>query len=77
MEKNYRLVFVEKGKVVLEECEIPAVGDNELLLKTEVTQISTGTELTRLEGNVEKGSAWEKDIVYPIYPGYSNRISLF
>ena len=46
MDKNYKVYFSEKGKVAFAEWEMPEVGDDELLLKAEITQISTGTELT-------------------------------
>ena len=65
MDKNYRVVFPEKSKVVLEECEMPVVGDGDILVKTEVSQISTGTELTMLEANVEPDSPWQANISYP------------
>ena len=74
MEKNYRVVFTEKSKIELQECEMPTPKENELLLKAIVTQISTGTELTRLEQNISEDSSW-KDLgsymQFPIYPGYS------
>ena len=71
MDKNYRVCFVAKSQVELQECEIPEVGDDQYLVKMEVSQISTGTELTYLEGNIGEGSTWEKDIKFPRYPGYS------
>ncbi len=72
MEKNYRIMFTAQKKVELQECEMPTVGDDDILLETIVSQISTGTELTLLEGNVEPGSPWEENLVYPQEPGYSN-----
>ncbi len=77
MEKNYRVVFTEKCKVELQECEMPTPADDELLLKTIVTQISTGTELTRLEQNISEDSFWNGSaraayMSFPIYPGYSH-----
>ena len=71
MSKNYRVCFVARSQVELQECPMPEVGDNEVLVKLEISQISTGTELTYLEGNVGEGSTWEKDIVFPRLPGYS------
>ena len=72
MEKNYKVVFVEKGKVELLEWEMPTLEPDEVLVKTTVSQISTGTELTLLEANVEEDSPWKKNIVFPNYnPGYS------
>lgn len=72
MSKNYQVVFTAQKKVELLECDMPVVKDDDLLIETEVSQISTGTELTLLEGNVEPDSPWMNDIVYPNYPGYSN-----
>jgi len=71
MEKNYRVCFVAKSQVELQECEMPEVGDDQFLVKLGVSQISTGTELTYLEGNIGEGSTWEKDIKFPRLPGYS------
>lgn len=68
MDKNYQVIFLEKGKVALEECPIPEVGDDELLLKAEITQISTGTELTVL-----LNGGWNGNVPFPCYDvGYSN-----
>ena len=72
MEKNYQVVFAAQSKVELQEAEIPEPKENEVLIKTLVSQISTGTELTMLEANVEPGSPWAESIKYPTYPGYSN-----
>ena len=71
MDKNYKVCFVAKSQVELQECEIPEVGDDQYLVKMEVSQICTGTELTYLEGNIGEGSNWEQDIKFPRYPGYS------
>ncbi len=75
MEKNYCVVFTGKKQVEIQECEMPKPGVNEVLIKSIVTQISTGTELTRLEQNVDENSDWLRltnYLAFPIYPGYSN-----
>ncbi len=73
MQKNYKVIFPEQSKVELVEWEMPTVGPKDLLVKTVVSQISTGTELTMLEANVEPGSPWFSNIVFPNYNvGYSN-----
>ncbi len=75
MEKNYCVVFADRCKVELQECEMPKPGENELLVKTIVTQISTGTELTTLEQNITEDSAWNdmgSYMEFPMYPGYSH-----
>ena len=47
-------------------------GDEDLLIRLEISQISTGTELTMLEANVEPDSPWWENIVFPNYDvGYS------
>lgn len=67
MDKNYKVIFSEKGKVEFVEWPMPEVGDDELLLKAEITQISTGTELTMLNGG------WNNNVAFPCYDvGYSN-----
>ncbi len=73
MEKNYRVVFADKNKVELNEVPMPEVAPGQVLIKTLVTQISTGTELTMLEANVDPDSAWMDYIIgFPAHPGYSN-----
>jgi 2-desacetyl-2-hydroxyethyl bacteriochlorophyllide A dehydrogenase len=83
MEKNYQVVFTEKNKVELLEVPMPELKSGELLVKSLVSQISIGTELTLLEMNVDEDSTWVKGISgedcdcgatveYPCYPGYSN-----
>jgi|AGTN01.2.fsa_nt_gi Threonine dehydrogenase and related Zn-dependent dehydrogenases len=71
-DKNYHVVFSEKGKVELLETEMLNFGDKEVLIQTELTQISTGTELTMLEANVTPDSTWARTIKFPYFPGYSN-----
>ncbi|MBQ7718243.1 MAG: zinc-binding alcohol dehydrogenase [Clostridia bacterium] len=72
MDKNYQVVFTAQNKVELSEVPMPEPSDEEVLVKTIVTQISTGTELTRLMGNVDADSSWTNEMKYPTYPGYSN-----
>ncbi len=72
MEKNYQVVFTERGKVEVLEVPMPTLGDDQILIKTLVSQISIGTELTNLEANVSSDSAWNKSIKFPCNPGYSN-----
>ena len=72
MDKNYKVIFTAPKQVELVEWEMPQVGDNDILIKYQVSQISTGTELTMLEANVEPDSPWWENIVFPNYDvGYS------
>ncbi len=74
MEKNYRVVFAAEKVAQIEECAMPEVKPDQVLIKTDVSQISTGTELSMLvPGDSEPDSAWvTKRSNYPVYPGYSN-----
>ena len=75
MDKNYRVVFSDIKKVEVEECEYPLLDDDQVIIKSLVSQISTGTELTMLEANVDEDSTWRHSdytVHFPEYPGYSN-----
>ena len=59
--------FVEKGKAVLTETEfVCEAGPGEVLLKTECTLISPGTEFACLNGNTNRGT-----VKFPMTLGYS------
>lgn len=70
--KGVRLVFPNPLKIETEEFETKDVAEGEVLIETEATLISTGTELTALTGNFPKDSAWSRYIKYPFVPGYSS-----
>jgi len=72
MSTNPAVVFVQPGQVIIEEREIPCPKPGELLIKTEYTLISTGTELTILSGEFPPHSAWAGYGKFPFVPGYSN-----
>ncbi|KKR04389.1 MAG: hypothetical protein UT30_C0008G0011 [Candidatus Uhrbacteria bacterium GW2011_GWF2_39_13] len=63
---GYRVVFPEKGKVDIEKFKIPELKENEILVKTVNTLISSGTEIAILRGapNTKKQ--------FPVFPGYLN-----
>jgi len=69
---NDVIVFEEQGVVTVEEREMPEPGPGEVLVETERTLISTGTELTILAGEGEPGSNWEDIAEFPFEPGYNN-----
>ncbi len=73
MDKNYQVVFTGQRQVEIQEVPMPVPNDTQVLVKTQVSQISTGTELTMLEMEVDPNSSWgQMKNVYPYYPGYSN-----
>lgn len=72
MDQNYKVIFTAPKKAELVEWEMPVVGDDDILVRIGISQISTGTELTMLEANVEPDSPWWENIVFPNYDvGYS------
>lgn len=64
--KGKRVVWPSRAQVEIEEFEFPLLGDDELLVATECSLISPGTERAFLLGlpNAQGN--------YPSYPGYSN-----
>lgn len=72
MSGNPTIVFQEKGKVVIEDREIPSPGQGQVLIKTLCSLISTGTELTILSGRFPPASFWASYGRFPFVPGYCN-----
>ena len=64
--KGQRVVWPSRAKVEIEEFEFPVLGDNEILVATECSLISPGTERAFLLGLPNAQGR------YPSYPGYSN-----
>lgn len=64
--KAQRVVWPNRAKVDIETFDLPSIGDDEVLVATECTLISPGTERAFLLGlpNAQGG--------YPSRPGYSN-----
>ncbi len=71
MSVNPTIVFTQPRYVAIEEREIPSPKQGELLIKTGYTLISTGTELTILNGEFPQRSAWAR-YKFPFVPGYDN-----
>ncbi|MDA0747490.1 MAG: zinc-binding dehydrogenase [bacterium] len=72
METNPTVVFAKPTKVILEDRPIPAPAEGELLVRTRRTLISTGTELTILNGQFPRESAWANYGKFPFTPGYNS-----
>ena len=72
METNHVLYFPQPHTAEIKTAEIPVPGDNDLLIRTSRTLISTGTEMTAYCADYEPGSVWEKHFGCPFYPGYNN-----
>jgi 2-desacetyl-2-hydroxyethyl bacteriochlorophyllide A dehydrogenase len=69
---NDTIVFEGTREVSVEERAVPSPGPTGVLIETERTLISTGTELTVLSGEAEPGSKWDDMTEYPFVPGYNN-----
>jgi 2-desacetyl-2-hydroxyethyl bacteriochlorophyllide A dehydrogenase len=64
-QRAVQVVFTGPKQVELQDVELPALGDYGVLVRTERTLISAGTELTEYLGE----RSWRP---FPRYPGYSN-----
>jgi len=70
---NPTIVFQRANEVVIEDRKIPKVDSGQVLIKTQHTLISTGTELTMLSGDFPADSLWAtRWAKYPNTPGYCN-----
>lgn len=69
---NPTVVFTQPRQIAIEDRGIPVPKEGELLIKTRRTMISTGTELTILNGQFPRDSAWALYGKFPFVPGYNN-----
>jgi 2-desacetyl-2-hydroxyethyl bacteriochlorophyllide A dehydrogenase len=63
--RGLRIVFPAQGRVDLQEFDVPAIGRHEILIRTEISLVSAGTELTTLLNS-------QGTVKFPTVPGYSN-----
>jgi 2-desacetyl-2-hydroxyethyl bacteriochlorophyllide A dehydrogenase len=69
---NRRVTFTRPNKISLVVEKVPKPRNDEVLIKTECSLISSGTETTCLRGIFPVQSHWGKWVNYPWYPGYQN-----
>lgn len=69
---NQAIEFTGKGELRLAERPLPEVGPGDVLVETEVSLISTGTECICYNRWFEPGTHWDQWVKYPFSPGYSN-----
>lgn len=72
MSSNPTVVFSGSRKVEVEDRSVPEPGPGELLIRTHCSLISTGTELSCLDGEGPRGQVWTDYATFPNLPGYSN-----
>ncbi len=70
--KNPTLVFPGPQSITIEDREVPTPSEGQLLIRTQRTLVSTGTELTVYRGEFPESSSWSRLAKYPFLPGYSN-----
>ena len=69
---NPTIIFPAPKRVEIEMRKTPVVEPGQVLIQTRRTLISTGTELTVLNGEYPANSRWAKFGEFPFVPGYDN-----
>ncbi len=69
--RGHRIIFPAKSQVRFEEFEVPEIKDEEILVRSICSLVSTGTEMTAFNGTFDPGTHWDRYVVYPFKPGYS------
>ncbi|WP_247004571.1 zinc-binding dehydrogenase [Halosolutus gelatinilyticus] len=72
MASNETIVFDEPKSVEIRDRQRPDPGPGDVLIETNRTLVSTGTELTVLSGEYPDDSQWANHATYPFDPGYNN-----
>lgn len=70
--RNPTVVFTAPRQVAVEDRPLPVPAAGELLIQTRRTLISTGTELTILNGQFPPKSRWADYGRFPFVPGYDH-----
>jgi 2-desacetyl-2-hydroxyethyl bacteriochlorophyllide A dehydrogenase len=70
-DRGARIVFPERGQVVLEAFDLPDVGPEQVLFRTRLSLVSSGTERIVLHGRFDHDTHWTGYARYPFHPGYS------
>ncbi len=68
---NQSVIFPAAEKVILQDTGYPEPKKGEVVIRSECSLISTGTEMTFLKGECPKNSKWSSYIHYPMTSGYS------
>ena len=66
-----RLLFPGKQKVLLEDFDLGTPGPGQVLVRTHLSLMSTGTENIVFNRLFEPGTHWDNWVKYPFYPGYA------
>jgi len=69
--RSLRLVFPAKQQVHTETGDLPPLHAGEVLVRTQFSLMSTGTENIVFNRLFDPGTHWDNWVKYPFYPGYS------
>ncbi len=69
---SLNIVFTGKNQVELRREAIATLNQGQILVESQASLISTGTECICLARNFAGGTHWDNWVQYPFYPGYSN-----
>lgn len=67
----FRIVFTGIRQAILQETKLPTLTPDSLLLRSRISLISTGTELTAFGHRFERDTHWDSWVKYPFLPGYA------
>lgn len=67
-----RIVFPAKQQVLLEAFDPGRPGKGEVLIHTQLSLMSTGTENIVFNRLFDPGTHWDNWVKYPFYPGYTS-----
>lgn len=70
--ESSNIVFTGKQQAELCRETLPPLPEDCLLVKTQMSLISTGTESICYRAELEEGSHWANWVKHPFHPGYSN-----
>ncbi|MBV9470880.1 MAG: zinc-binding dehydrogenase [Abitibacteriaceae bacterium] len=69
---SLNIFFTGKDQVEVQREPVPELKAGQVLVETQRSLISTGTECICLQRNFAPGTHWDNWVTYPFYPGYSN-----
>lgn len=64
--------YPEKSRVDVVEQDLPELGPGDVLVRSEVSLMSTGTENIILNALFDPGTHWANFVKFPYFPGYSS-----
>lgn len=70
--ESLTVVFTGKEQLELRREEVASPGSGQVLIRTNKTLISTGTECICYQRNFAPGTHWDHWVQYPFHPGYSS-----